>query len=188
MADAGIKKATIKYADLPNISVDEDGPFYSIRYRVVSEDKNRVSHWSEIARINFPSTSLANMPYTSTDRIHLNRVGSSIETIMVSWNFPSIDDFDPDQTVAKYEKIFSTNDVFDIFIRWNPNNAPDNINWSEWFYEGNIGSYTFNVLKPDPLSAPYSYTPKQIQLAVQIPAVIKEYNSNLSLFRITGNI
>jgi hypothetical protein len=45
-ADSGIKKAKIVRADLPAISSETEG--YSIRYRIVSEDKNRVSHWSPV--------------------------------------------------------------------------------------------------------------------------------------------
>lgn len=45
-ADSGIKKAKVPRADLPAINSETEG--YSIRYRVVSEDKNRVSHWSPV--------------------------------------------------------------------------------------------------------------------------------------------
>ena len=44
MADANIKKVTIKRSSLP--PVDHDSQKYNIRYRIVSEDKNRSSHWS----------------------------------------------------------------------------------------------------------------------------------------------
>jgi hypothetical protein len=46
MADPGIKKYRQAYADLPPISSETEG--YSIRYRIVSEDRNRVSHWSPV--------------------------------------------------------------------------------------------------------------------------------------------
>jgi len=45
-ADSGIKKAKVAVGDLPPISSETEG--YSIRYRIVSEDKNRVSHWSPV--------------------------------------------------------------------------------------------------------------------------------------------
>lgn len=44
--DPGIKKAKISIDDLPSISSDTGG--YSVRYRIISEDKNRVSHWSPV--------------------------------------------------------------------------------------------------------------------------------------------
>lgn len=46
MADSGIKKAKVLISELPPISSETEG--YSLRYRVVSEDKNRVSHWSPL--------------------------------------------------------------------------------------------------------------------------------------------
>jgi len=46
MADLGIKKYRQKYIDLPPISVNSQG--YSIRYRIISEDRNRTSHWSPV--------------------------------------------------------------------------------------------------------------------------------------------
>jgi len=46
MADPNIKKITVKRSSLP--PVDYDSQKYNIRYRVISEDKNRSSHWSSI--------------------------------------------------------------------------------------------------------------------------------------------
>jgi len=44
--DPGIKKAKIPVNELPPINSETEG--YSLRYRVISEDKNRVSHWSPL--------------------------------------------------------------------------------------------------------------------------------------------
>jgi hypothetical protein len=44
MADQGIKKAIVKKEDLPSFNGKTQQ--YSIRYRIVSDDKNRYSHWS----------------------------------------------------------------------------------------------------------------------------------------------
>lgn len=44
MADNGIKKATIKKEDLPPIDGNING--YVVRYRIITEDRNRSSHWS----------------------------------------------------------------------------------------------------------------------------------------------
>ena len=46
MADANIKKTRILKSALP--PVDFDTLKYNTRYRIVSEDKNRTSHWSPI--------------------------------------------------------------------------------------------------------------------------------------------
>ena len=44
MADSGIKKVVVKESQLPAINSDQDK--YVVRYRIISEDRNRVSHWS----------------------------------------------------------------------------------------------------------------------------------------------
>jgi uncharacterized protein (DUF2141 family) len=46
MADANIKKTRILKSALPAINYDTLK--YNARYRVISEDKNRTSHWSPI--------------------------------------------------------------------------------------------------------------------------------------------
>jgi hypothetical protein len=49
MADAGIKKVTIKKQELPPlVKLAEDTYGHFLRYRIVSEDKNRFSHWSKM--------------------------------------------------------------------------------------------------------------------------------------------
>jgi uncharacterized protein (DUF2141 family) len=46
MVDSNIKKTRILKSSLPPI--DHDTEKYNIRYRVISEDRNRTSHWSPI--------------------------------------------------------------------------------------------------------------------------------------------
>ena len=50
MADANIKKTRILKSSLP--PVDFDTLKYNTRYRVISEDKNRTSHWSPIVTLD----------------------------------------------------------------------------------------------------------------------------------------
>lgn len=44
MADSNIKKVRIKHSEFPPINRNTEG--YSVRYRLISNDRNRVSHWS----------------------------------------------------------------------------------------------------------------------------------------------
>lgn len=46
MSDSRIKKYRQQYANLPPISSITEG--YSVRYRIISEDRNRTSHWSPV--------------------------------------------------------------------------------------------------------------------------------------------
>jgi len=50
MADANIKKTRILKSTLP--AIDSDTLKYNTRYRIISEDKNRTSHWSPIYNSN----------------------------------------------------------------------------------------------------------------------------------------
>ena len=56
MVDSNIKKVTILKKDLPNYIGDNSSLSYEIRYRVVSEDRNRSSHWSPIYKVGETST------------------------------------------------------------------------------------------------------------------------------------
>lgn len=53
MSDSQIKKVVIKKEDLPAFNGTTQK--HSVRYRVVSEDKNRSSHWSPYYSISNPS-------------------------------------------------------------------------------------------------------------------------------------
>lgn len=46
MADSGIKKYRQTSATLPAIGSETEG--YTLRYRIISEDRNRTSHWSPV--------------------------------------------------------------------------------------------------------------------------------------------
>jgi hypothetical protein len=47
MVDANIKKVTQSFSEMPPLNSITEG--YDIRYRIISEDKNRLSHWSELS-------------------------------------------------------------------------------------------------------------------------------------------
>lgn len=49
MPDSGIKKAVILKASLPDVTAENQ---YLVRYRIVSEDRNRVSGWSPIFQLD----------------------------------------------------------------------------------------------------------------------------------------
>jgi hypothetical protein len=53
MADSPIKKVIIKKEDLPAFNGTTQK--YSVRYRIVSEDRNRSSHWSPYYSVANPS-------------------------------------------------------------------------------------------------------------------------------------
>jgi hypothetical protein len=74
MADSGIKKAIISKEKLGTVIASNE---YIVRYRVVSEDKNRASHWSQ------------NYVVLSTPiETALGNVSISKESVSVTWQNP----------------------------------------------------------------------------------------------------
>lgn len=69
MADRGIKKVIIPKNSLPNVTADNT---YLVRYRIVSEDRNRVSGWSPVFKLaGRPANPLNpdNVIYSRNDRV-----------------------------------------------------------------------------------------------------------------------
>lgn len=68
MADV-LKKAIIKSADLPQVSPENT---YIVRYRIISQDQNRASHWSPIYNIDAPAINKddidGNITFSATTR------------------------------------------------------------------------------------------------------------------------
>jgi hypothetical protein len=64
VADSSIKKVIIKKEDLPAFNGATQA--YTVRYRVVSEDKNRTSHWS---------------PYYSVSKDSPEQVACSVQVV-----------------------------------------------------------------------------------------------------------
>ncbi len=75
MADSGIKKVVIPKASLPAISGESQG--YIVRYRIVSDDKNRYSHWSPQYKLGVTAQETIN---------HSLSVNQSNDTFTVIWD------------------------------------------------------------------------------------------------------
>jgi len=108
MADSGIKKARILKANLPSINSEIEG--YSVRYRVVSEDKNRTSHWSPIVQI------VPDYTYV-TGSISFNKNGSIAQQ---AWDAVSVTK-NGNEIVQAHE--------YDIWVKWDRNDGGD------WIYK-----------------------------------------------------
>lgn len=88
--DSGIKKVIILKSDLPSVFGPENK--YVVRYRFVSEDKNRTSHWSPQYKISpLPKPNVAYSTTISEDKniitvVWDNVVGISQYDIFASWS------------------------------------------------------------------------------------------------------
>ena len=121
MADAGIKKSRVLKKDLPTINALQEG--YEIRYRIVSEDKNRTSYWSPITVIQ-PG-------YTfTTGQIHSDKTGTIVVSI---W----------DQVqVKKNSTVIETASEYDVWVRFDRNDGGD------WVYKQRVQGNTINLIFP----------------------------------------
>lgn len=90
MATGKVKKVVIKKADLPAYSGQNQS--YIVRYRVVSEDRNRSSHWSPQYRLPIPS---------QTQVEYAISVNNAANMINLVW-----------QTQE------SSNNKFDVYVKW----------------------------------------------------------------------
>lgn len=121
MVDGGIKKVHINEEDLPPISVDSEG--YVIRYRVLSEDKNRLSHWSPTFTIK--------PEYTYTPgNIYFNKAGS-IATIV--WDAVKI--------LKDSIEIREAQD-YDIWTKWDKSDGGD------WNYKTRVTGTSISLPIP----------------------------------------
>lgn len=191
MVDAGIKQIRIKKSEFPLVqfttsyndllSREEVAALhYDFRYRVVSEDKNRFSHWSEIVRYPMPDVTTP-FPFTDSNRFSISKAGNP-EVITAVWSFPG-----DSESPSDYVKFFRDTNQYDIWVRWNNNNTTDldNAGWTLWEFETTVSSNNFSILKKDG-------DVKRIEIAVQLPTVEKVrdyYNNKLTLFRgLSGTI
>jgi len=111
MADSVIRKAIYRQDALPEINVDLEG--YLIRYRIISEDRNRTSHWSPLFLVK------PNYNYVSG----LTSIGKSADHVNVIW--------DPVQ-IYKDNNLIRNATEYDIWLRWDKEDGGD------WIYSERV--------------------------------------------------
>jgi hypothetical protein len=119
MADIDIKKVIIPKDSLPSINADEGK--YVVRYRIVSEDRNRISHWS-------PQYFISPIALEQGQFYTINIVTTST-FVTATWK-RSVDD--PEADTELY------NQIFDVYVAWG--NSPGTVGNIEYFATVN-GNY-----------------------------------------------
>jgi hypothetical protein len=117
-----IKKARIVENRLPAINSITEG--YEIRYRVVSEDKNRTSHWSPIFLVQPEFT------YVSGSIDHIKNEG--LNTVI--WS--------PVQ-IKKNEFLIKEETNYDLWVRWDRSDGGD------WSYNSRVVGTSIILLQPE---------------------------------------
>lgn len=121
MSNEIIKKARVLESKLPAINSITEG--YEVRYRVISEDKNRTSHWSPIILVQ------PNYTYVS-GTIHHTKAG---DVSTVAWNSVEI---------KKGTTLIKEAMSYDVWVRWDRGDSGD------WEYRSRIDSSNISLITP----------------------------------------
>jgi hypothetical protein len=121
MANDIIKKIKIEQDNLPTISSLTEK--YDVRYRIISEDKNRTSHWSPIVAID---------PGYVYESGNISIVSSGITT--VAWDSVTVKI--GAQTVRQAKD-------YDVWVKWSK--AAGN---GDWNYVQRISGNSINLVHP----------------------------------------
>jgi hypothetical protein len=154
--DAGIKNATVLKADLPSFSSNALGHF--VRYRIISKDKNRSSHWS---------------PYYLLLKEKIQEVPCSVtvtgtpKAVNLVWQHPKVSLDSNEISIFK---------EYDIYIRTNLTFDPTNLlePFNGFYHIASSSSTQWSGLLPSGIS--------WFEIAVQVPVYPKIYFSDAVIF------
>jgi hypothetical protein len=156
---SAVKKVVVSREDLP--SVDLETRSYNVRYRLISEDRNRVSHWSKIYNLQSPTIT----PILEYSMV----INNSHDVVNVAWNL--------DQVPGTA--------YFDIWVRWVGNHAESNYPWQYLVTTtDNKYSLVFPTSIPDPVNGG-TESPKKIRVAVQRPTYPKQKENYPTVSQVT---
>lgn len=164
MADIGIKKVIIYKSELP--PVDGTSLEYNLRYRISTENKNRVSAWSNIVSIGAPTITTINYTVSirNTDKI-----------VQAVWDAPASLGLSS----------------FDLFARWVGQH--DEVDYA-WSYVGRVNENTKSLVFPLSvlrISTNITEEPKKVRLQLQRPIytpVLENYPTATSLTLFQSNL
>ena len=144
MASGNIKKNIILKKDLPSLTADNENLSYEIRYRVVSEDKNRLSHWSPINKIILNNTGDEtgfdpNNP-NGTNIPHQVIVTKSRHTAECSWTMPALLIVNPTEEQKILQAQQAAIKEFDVYVKWETSSV-----WSDWIWVGTSNGSQFSI-------------------------------------------
>lgn len=125
-----IKKSIIFRQDLPPINTEIDG--YAVRYRIVSDDKNKVSAWSNVYTLK------PNLFYIS-GQLAIAKQSSHVSLI---WDPVKIKP-SPNSEYSAVADLIATQKEYDIWVRWSKGGLGD------WRYEERIEGTSANLIIPN---------------------------------------
>lgn len=150
-----VKKVTIEKKDFPPLSPDGE---YLLRYRIISEDKNRNSHWSPIYKLD------ATRVWDEEEEEFVSLiqdVDSNIEVtpagILITWG---------DQNKAP---------LHDIFISFKIGGT-----WQSYFYDGSSALSSYTLEQPIRPTA-IGYEATDVKAVIQLAGIEKARNDILTI-------
>lgn len=160
-----IKKSIVSREDLPPINTEIDG--YAVRYRIISEDKNKVSSWSNVYTVRPPLFYSSNQLFVSKQSSHVSLIWDPVK-ISQSAN-------------AEYSSVAGVIGIqkeYDVWVRWSKSDLGD------WAYSERVEGTTINLIIPNY----YFYNgqiinekPNQLTVEVRLPGtpITREYEPGL---------
>lgn len=121
-----IKKLSIPFSELPPINSENEG--YSLRYRIISSDKNRTSHWSPVYLVEPGFTYVPG-------NIVFNKAGS-IATIV--WDSVEITKVYSGKTYS-----ITKSHEYDIWVRWDRGGSN-----GDWLYKERLDTTSLSLPIP----------------------------------------
>ena len=113
---ANLKKARVPVSDIKLVDANNR---YMLRYRVVSDDKNRVSHWSQFLRVDGPPINPAGYDGAIT---------VTINDITANW-------YDTPRRGS-----------YDIFVRYGNGSSIGSATWGAYTYSGSSLTQSYTIL------------------------------------------
>lgn len=157
MTTSTIKKVVIPFYELPGAYRNDF--VYNIRYRIVSEDKNRASHWSRVYSLDAQYAVDGTPLIPSLDYSYVKESASSpsgtINTVRLNWRIPP--------TLDRFS-------LFDIYLKRCASGACTEE--YGYFATTSLNGYTITQLGSE----------THIQALVQIPVYPKKVSAQGTLF------
>lgn len=126
MNNETIKKFKVPVTDMPPISSITEG--YDLRYRIISSDKNRTSHWSPVYLIE---------PVYTFDPgvIHFNKAG---DIASIVWDAVTINKVDGINTY-----FIKKESQYDFWVRWDRGGGD-----GDWLYKERLSTTSLSIPVP----------------------------------------
>jgi len=118
-----MKRIIIPKERIPDINSATDS--YAVRFRLITEDRNKLSYWSPIFYIN------PGLDYIAGE-IDISKSGNRVDVL---WDLV---------TILKNGETIGQTRAYDVWVRWSKNNED-----GDWIYKERVGSPRADFIIPN---------------------------------------